>query len=1147
MQGVDKGNRQNEGLTLVPTRYQKPGKRRLNDISKSASASAHSEDSKESEKAMISTVVPCAISVSSVITIDSDSEASSRIPSGQQQRKSSSLPRRIGSFENDEVRAKRAPRKRAIGKLQFDSIGLIGRENETTVVKSCLETMLTNSDDEKRKKFIILVNGCSGVGKTVFLEAIKQEALDLAEDGRITIGEGKFDINSSNVPYSAIASAFGKICETINQQLHPDGYEDNCLSQHHHQSSEIGQKLVEEVGENIHVLAKLIPQLDLLLPSNVQSIRNARLSEFDVEAAQSKWEHAFRVMTRVINGYCGPLVIMLDDLHWADVSSLNVVDSLISDAENENKFMIVGCYRSNEENISLHLTSRIESMEAKQKRFNFQISSISLTNLNLDGVNQVAMGLLSVTDESQTRSLAEVCFKRSLGNPFYLIEFMSLLEQEGLLSFDKGSLLWKWDTSVIEERTISKSNVVDLVSARIETLPIPTQLLLQYAACLGSRIKLETLYYLWSKLDIPQGDLSSLLTQLVQAKFFERVDDRTFRWVHDQVKETALMTGDAAEPAFQFEVGCTLFHALDDNELEELLFEVTDLINSARVGRRLEFAKLNLRAAEKAKRISAFNSAATYAAKGIERLPNECWMNHKDTTLSLYTIGVLMELAVGRIEIMEKYSKEVLSQPSCTALEKAPVYLAQCYKLVSVDFTPSASIDLGLKVLRDEFKVKFGGPRLLRPATAIAALVKTIKAVKKKDKNFFAKLGEMTDPEHLVIMDVISRISYSGYFSKDVFIQVLCTIKLVELTMNHGVGALGGFPFISLSLLAMVVMKDTEAASQFTELGFMLQEKCKSGASTAAASFVANQLIYAWIRPGLSLAKPSLEIGYSAGLRAGNSEMALWCHVSNHIIIPFQVGRPLGPVLAKCSALAAQCEQLKLVVQEVFIRVHWQLILNLMGSSDADAHIGGDNEERLPFQKVDVQFKEIHELVFFGNYEDAAKVALELGDSFDKTHANAPQVMPVNFMRGIALYAMARKTRMRKYRRQAKRVRDKIGGWLKAGNPNVTHFYPLLCAEQAALDRKREEAKRLYHDATVLSARTGHIQFAALANERYADFCRHELGDENEARFRIAKAIRYYQEWGAHAKVEQLQRLHGGDRTQAILGASSSALSVLSA
>ncbi|CAJ1955731.1 unnamed protein product [Cylindrotheca closterium] len=1113
-----------------------PGKRRLNSGS---SPTQSSEEMKESRNhrhlnGTPSVIMPSVVSVDSVITLDSD-EVSSQL-SGRLGR-SSSFIRQLAPLDDADLRTNAAIQELTLNKLRFDSVGLIGREEELEILKSLLRRMLltttstTSSSEEEDdvKRFGVFIDGHSGVGRTALLASVKQEALDLCPT--VTIGEGKFDITSSNVPYSAITTAFGNICDNISRQQQAKTTDD------------IGQILLEEVGEDIHLLAQLIPQLDLILPFEVQSVRKARIESFDVEAARTKFEHAFRVMTRVMSSCCGPLIVLLDDLQWADVSSLNVIDFLMSDTGNEHKFMIIGCFRSEEVNdISHVLTRRIEGLKEKQNRFKFHITNISLTNLDLDGVNHLIMALLSITDETRTQSLAEVCFKRSMGNPFFVIEFVSLLEEERLLSFNLGTLEWGWDSSVIDQRTMSTANVVDLVRSRMKKLPQSTQLLLQYAACLGQRIKFDILYYLWAKLDTPEEDLASLLAQLVKANFFEKVDNRTYRWVHDQVKETALMTGDAAEPAFQFEVGCTLYHALDNDDLEDLLFEVTDLINTAKVGRRLEFAQLNLRAGEKAKKISAFNSASKFVAKGIELLPTDAWENHKDLTLRLHIIGVQMELAVGRIEIMEKYSKAVLSQTSCTPVEKAPVYLAQCYELASVSLNSSASINLGLKVLRREFGMRFGGTKLLRPAIAIKSLLKTIKAVKRKDKEFFEKLGEMTDPSQLVIMDIISRISYSGYFAKDVFIQVLCTVKLVDLTMEHGTGALGGFPFISLGLLAMAVMKDNEAAAQFTQLGFMLHAKCKSETATSAAIFVANQLIYPWMRP-IQLARPELEVGYTSGMRAGNSEMGLWCHLSNHIVIPYQTGKPLESILSKCSALAAQCEELKLALHEITVRLHWQLILDLMGASEKVAVLNGDsvNVEKWQESKVDQQFKEINEFVFLGEYEAAARVALDLGDSYDKTRTNMPQVMPVNFLRALAMYTMARHTRKGKYLRQAKRLRDKIGGWLKAGNPNVSHFYPLLCAEQAAIDKKKEDARRHYHDAIVLSARTGHIQYAALANERYADFCRNELGDEDEASFRIEEAIRYYKEWGAHAKVERLQRIYGDsrdNRTQATVGTS---------
>mmetsp|Transcript_40364 Transcript_40364/g.97469 ORF Transcript_40364/g.97469 Transcript_40364/m.97469 type:complete len:104 (+) Transcript_40364:1084-1395(+) len=98
-----------------------------------------------------------------------------------------------------------------------------------------------------------------------------------------------------------------------------------------------------------------------------------------------------------------------------------------------------------------------------------------------------------------------------------------------------------------------------------------------------------------------------------------------------------------------------------------------------------------------------------------------------------------------------------------------------------------------------------------------------------------------------------------------------------------------------------------------------------------------------------------------------------------------------------------------------------------------------------------------------------------------------------------------------------------IKRWVKNGNPNVQHYCCLLNAEKAALAKKQKAAEAFYKYAIVLAARTGYLNDAALINERYAGFMK-EVGDEDEAKYRLEEAIRFYRDWGAYAKVEQLSR-----------------------
>ena len=126
------------------------------------------------------------------------------------------------------------------------------------------------------------------------------------------------------------------------------------------------------------------------------------------------------------------------------------------------------------------------------------------------------------------------------------------------------------------------------------------------------------------------------------------------------------------------------------------------------------------------------------------------------------------------------------------------------------------------------------------------------------------------------------------------------------------------------------------------------------------------------------------------------------------------------------------------------------------------------------------------------------------------------------FHSGVALYSMARQTNKKKYKKHANRIRRTIDDWIQKGNPNVKHYQCLLNAEQAVLDEDYEEAEKLYRGAIALAARTGYLQDAGLANERYADFLFQVLSKEYEANYHIQEAIKFYKEWGAEAKAQFL-------------------------
>lgn len=131
------------------------------------------------------------------------------------------------------------------------------------------------------------------------------------------------------------------------------------------------------------------------------------------------------------------------------------------------------------------------------------------------------------------------------------------------------------------------------------------------------------------------------------------------------------------------------------------------------------------------------------------------------------------------------------------------------------------------------------------------------------------------------------------------------------------------------------------------------------------------------------------------------------------------------------------------------------------------------------------------------------------------------------YFRGVALFAMARRTGKGRYARQGKRHLNRIRSWYNKGCPNVTHLERLLQAELWAYRGNKLAAKNDYETAFVLASRGGFIHDAAFVNERYGEFLLDEMDDNDNGVFKLKEAVKLYEEWGSHAKAKQLTQKYG--------------------
>ena len=70
----------------------------------------------------------------------------------------------------------------------------------------------------------------------------------------------------------------------------------------------------------------------------------------------------------------------------------------------------------------------------------------------------------------RARPLAQLVHEKTGGNPFFAIQFLTALAEEGLLVFDPGAAAWTWDLARIRAKGYT-DNVVDLMAGKLNRLP----------------------------------------------------------------------------------------------------------------------------------------------------------------------------------------------------------------------------------------------------------------------------------------------------------------------------------------------------------------------------------------------------------------------------------------------------------------------------------------------------------------------------------------------------------------------------------------------------------------------------------------------------------------------------------------------------
>jgi DNA-binding CsgD family transcriptional regulator/tetratricopeptide (TPR) repeat protein len=256
-----------------------------------------------------------------------------------------------------------------------------------------------------------------------------------------------------------------------------------------------------------------------LLPRMTESWPSA--APRPVQPETERWQ-LFETIASLLQalGEDWPVVLVLDDLHWADRSSVLLLAHLARRAPQPG-LLLIGTYRDTELSPDHALAEALTDLRRHQL----------VEQLALDGLDQAATGQLleGLAGQATPDALGRAVHVRTEGNPFFVEEIWRHLT-------DTGALAGAGTDAATAAALSTPQGVRDVVVARVRRLSEEARLTLSHAAVLGQEFDFDVLVHMTG---MDRGLLVAALEEGLQAQVLRAVSHPVasgFRFTHALVR-----------------------------------------------------------------------------------------------------------------------------------------------------------------------------------------------------------------------------------------------------------------------------------------------------------------------------------------------------------------------------------------------------------------------------------------------------------------------------------------------------------------------------------------------------------------------------------------------------------------------------------
>ncbi len=341
----------------------------------------------------------------------------------------------------------------------FFGPGLVGRAAELAHLREAFATAVSGDP------VAVLVAGEAGIGKTRLVGEFASEVLRAG--ARCVVGQC-VEMGENGLPYAPVAGALREVVAELGADA-----------------------LLTLAGPGHDVLSRVLPEL----------VTAPRAAD-DGDARGRLFELVTSLLERLSADR--PLVLVIEDLHWADASTRDLLRFAVR-ALGSARVMIIATHRSDE----IHRSHPLRPLLAEFDRLR-RVRRIEIARLDRDEVEQL---LTDILGETPRAAVVQQLYLRSEGIPFFVEELAS--------------------AELHDASAPIPDSLRDLLLVRVEDLSERTQRLLRLAAVEGNRVQHGLLA---SVAGLDDHDLDTALREAVSANIL-RVDGEGYAFRHALLRE----------------------------------------------------------------------------------------------------------------------------------------------------------------------------------------------------------------------------------------------------------------------------------------------------------------------------------------------------------------------------------------------------------------------------------------------------------------------------------------------------------------------------------------------------------------------------------------------------------------------------------